>query len=180
MDGVLVDFTAGALQFHGKHLDPQEIRWEFPRQIGFGDTYAPDFWNPLGREFWENLDWTYEGLLLLAHLENYFGANITIISTPCETDGCADGKRNWVKKHIPQYSKRLFLGADKSILAGPNKVLIDDNDKNVETFRAAGGKAILVPRPWNCRRSETCSMGRFSVSSVMFDVVNLLESFSDY
>lgn len=31
----------------------------------------------------------------------------------------------------------------------PNQILIDDRDKNVDHFIAAGGNAILFPQVWN-------------------------------
>jgi len=56
----------------------------------------------------------------------------------------------WVKEHLSRYYKQLIITmAPKHLLAKPDTLLIDDKDENVEGFWDAGGKAILVPRPWN-------------------------------
>ena len=48
----------------------------------------------------------------------------------------------------------IFTGA-KKFIAGPGRWLIDDKDANVEAFRAAGGQAITVPRPWNSEHGKS-------------------------
>ena len=37
----------------------------------------------------------------------------------------------------------------KQLLAGKNRILIDDSQRNVEQWKQAGGRAVLVPQPWN-------------------------------
>lgn len=87
---------------------------------------------------------------ILSAIEEYFGGDaITIVSSPCGTPGCVDGKRMWLRHHLPQYARTAFFGGAKHRLAGPDITLIDDCDNNVNAFRAAGGSAILVPRWWN-------------------------------
>lgn len=43
----------------------------------------------------------------------------------------------------------MILCKEKFFLAAPDRLLIDDNDGNVDKWRSAGGKAILFPQIWN-------------------------------
>ena len=64
--------------------------------------------------------------------------------------GSYEGKQLWIEKNIAAMEKRTIItNAAKSTFAAPDALLIDDRDKNVDEFRAAGGHAILIPRPWN-------------------------------
>ncbi len=168
LDGCLVDFVGGALRLHGKSLPPSEVRWDFLSQIGFSGIDDPAFWERMGRPYWAGLDWTAEGRALLAGLEGLFGADrVALMTSPCMTDGCADGKLDWVAREMPAYRRRVFLGSAKHMAAGPGKLLVDDHDANAERFRAHGGAALLVPRPWNERRAECDGEGRFDVAAVL-------------
>ena len=168
MDGVLVDFVGGALDLFGSDLDIADARWNFPGQIGFTGGEDPAFWDPLGYEFWANLEWTKEGQSLLNRLETLVGHNnIGLLSSPCHTEGCAEGKRAWIKKHLPQYQKHLFLGSAKHLFASRKKILVDDHDPNVENFQKYGGQSILVPRPWNSERHLTDDKGGFELNALM-------------
>ena len=76
--------------------------------------------------------------------------NIYLVTLSMPNLEAWSGKAAWVNKHLSFYNTRLIITtASKLLLAGPNTLLIDDRDKNVEEFRKAGGQAILVPRPWN-------------------------------
>lgn len=151
MDGVLVDFVGGACHWHGKtnpYGKPGTAgEWDVIKLIGM----EPEpFWKNLGRGFWSGLDWMHDGKFILDVVEEAFGAdNVCLLTSPCETDGCIDGKRDWVKAHMPSYSKRLLVGSAKEFCAGPDRLLIDDHPGNVTKFKAAGGSACLLPRPWN-------------------------------
>lgn len=166
LDGVLVDFVGGALRRHGRGLEPSEVRWGFPSQIGFGGVDDPAFWAPLGRAFWAGLDWTHEGKGLLAAVESLFGDRVALMTSPCETEGCVEGKRDWVRRHLPGYQRRTFVGGAKHLAAGPGKLLIDDREENVDAFAAEGGHALLVPRPWNRHRERTDASGRFDLAAL--------------
>ena len=171
LDGVLVDFVRGSFVFHQKSIPIKDVRWDFPKQIGFEGTWTKDFWDPLGYDFWVNLEWTSEGKQLLTGLEELFGDDIAIISSPCQTRGCRDGKGDWVEKHIPHYRKKVFLGSEKYRFAAPNKILFDDHEDNVKHFSNPdpkyNGKAILIPRPWNSRIYETDEQGCFCVETIL-------------
>lgn len=166
LDGVLVDFVGGALKLHGKEIPPKEVQWNFPRQLGFADTLAKEFWDLLGYDFWANLGWTHEGRETLKAVEGAFYDRVCIMTSPCNTPGAVEGKVAWIKREIPDYSRRFVVGPAKHLFAGPGKVLVDDNDDNVEQFRLYGGRAVLVPRPWNHRRHLTDDLGRFDVAKI--------------
>jgi 5'(3')-deoxyribonucleotidase len=152
MDGVLVDFDGGACKIHGvasPWLKPENLgKWGAEKEFGFS---YDDFWLPMGETFWAKLKWTAEGQEILAITERVFGReNICLMTTPCQTAGCAAGKIEWIKKNMPtEYREQFMLGFQKYFCAHTDTILIDDSDKNVNAFRAHGGSAILVPRLWN-------------------------------
>lgn len=169
MDGVLVDFTGGAFKLHGRSIPVSEIQWDFCSQMGFDGTDDTAFWAPMGFEFWRDLDWTTEGCDLLDKIELIFGGpeNVCLLSSPCKTPGCIDGKLAWIAKNAPQYSRRNLIGKPKELVASPHKILVDDYDANVEKFAKAGGRTVLIPRSWNRRRNETSPVfGLFDVDAI--------------
>jgi hypothetical protein len=181
LDGVVVNFVSGALAIHGKTLNPNEVQWDFASQIGFAEDQS-EFWSPLGFEFWDSLPIHADGLEFFRSVERYTehvtNALLSFLSSPCDTLGCRDGKQSWVNRTFPKYSKKLFLGSDKSVHADRNSILVDDHDKNVESFRNAGGFAFLVPRPWNSKRSQ-CVDGKFDPARVFGDFICAYEDIID-
>ena len=151
LDGVLVDFVGGALKLHGKELPHHETSWDFMAQLGIGPEA---FWSPMGEDFWANLEPTPEMPHIVELVESHFNRDVYLCTSPCQTPGCTTGKARWVEKHLPNYRRKLILLGGKDLFAGPNRVLIDDHDKNVEAWRLAGGMAVLVPRPWNLHRNS--------------------------
>lgn len=155
LDGVLVDFVRGTFALHERHLHLEDVTWGFPAQIGFTGVEDPTFWAPMGMEFWSSLPWTDEGPSLLSLLETLFGDRIVLMTSPCDTPGAVEGKVEWIRKNLPNYRRRFFVGPPKHLAAGPGKILIDDYEGNADSFVAEGGQAVLVPRPWNRRRNQT-------------------------
>lgn len=170
MDGVLTDFARGALAIHQATLPFREIGWGFPAQIGFSGVDDPRFWEPLGFDFWAGLEWTHEGKLLLSHIENLFGDDVVLMTSPCDTPGSVEGKVAWIRRELPRYARRFFVGPPKHLAAGPGKLLVDDYEGNVEKFAQHGGSTVLVPRPWNYRIIETDEAGNFSVKAVVREI----------
>jgi hypothetical protein len=167
MDGCVVDFIDGIMRAHNVMIPPRDIRWNIFEQMGLDES---TFWSVAGKEFWESLGWTAEGKDLVRGVEKLFGENVVILSSPCETPGCTEGKRNWIRRELPNYRKRCFFGSAKELLAGPGKILADDYEANIEKFGRAGGTALLVPRPWNWRRLSTDERGCFDVDDVLADL----------
>lgn len=146
LDGVLVDFHNAAIRLHDLPVDPDTVGWD----LFSGHMTAEDFWKPLGYDFWAGLDWIADGRQILRAAERHFSPdNIFILSSPCWTKGCAEGKIDWVQRKLPQYRKRLILGNRKDICAGQDRLLIDDSDTQCEMFHRAGGSIVMVPRSWN-------------------------------
>lgn len=174
LDGVLVDFTEGALRAHGKTVDPCTVRWDFYEQL---DLTAEEFWKPFGYDFWKGLKWTDEGPWFLNELEKVFGKDIVVMTAPCDTEGSVEGKVAWIKKQMPEYKQRFFIGPTKHLAAGPNKVLVDDNHDNIDKFVMRRGKAVLVPRPWNRLLGETNTRGQFDVPRVIQEVKRLVNGY---
>lgn len=163
IDGVLADFVRGALAFHGVAIPIENVRWDFDKQIGITPQ---QFWDPLGRDFWATLPTLADGFALLRTVENMVGeARIGLLTAAAGTPGCIDGKRDWVKKYLPQYLPRMYTGTRKDLLASRTKLLIDDRDENCRDFQTGGGRAVLIPRPWNENRDQ-CRGGDFDVGSV--------------
>lgn len=149
MDGVLVDFVGGALKLLGRTVDD----WP-PGEFNMAkvlDMPRHEFWGALsGAEFWSSLRPTREAHALMATLETTFGSwELCILSSPTADPQCLSGKARWLDRCLPEYRRRFLFGPEKRFCAGPDCLLIDDADQNVDSFRAAGGCAILFPRPWN-------------------------------
>lgn len=167
VDGVLADFVGGALALHNATLDRDAVEWDFCSQIGFAGVNDAKFWEPMGREFWAGLAPLADGFCLLRAAEQLVGADrIALLTSPCETPGCIDGKRDWVAKHMPDYRRRLFTGSAKHLFAAPDKVLVDDHDPNCEKFGLAGGWVVTPARPWNANRADCQPGGWFNVPKV--------------
>ncbi len=130
MDGVLVDFIKGYYDLTGKDLT--------------GAFHSGDaFWEPInkaGLDFWVNLDWTPDGKELWKYIEKY---KPEILSAPSKNNDSRVGKHQWVKRELPDVHLLLRYRKDKKEFASPNSILIDDLDTNVDSWREAGGIAIL-------------------------------------
>lgn len=152
MDGVLCDFISAALEAHGRIELLQSWpagEWEIAKVLG---CTTGEFWRSVdhqGEHFWSGLQpygWARE----LAHLAARYGETL-IASTPSESHHSAAGKVLWLERHFPGWfpaSKRTFT-ARKDLIARPGRLLVDDSDRNVSAWIAAGGEAVLFPQPWN-------------------------------
>jgi hypothetical protein len=175
MDGILSDFVRGALAHHNRSDFPVEnIQWGIEAQLGITPH---EFWAGMGHQFWQCLPVYNDGFGLLSGVAHMVTpARIGLLTSPCDTAGCIDGKRAWVQTHLPEYRRRTFTGSAKELFAGPSKVLIDDHDDNCAKFVAAGGIAVTPPRPWNRRRDECLPGGYFEPLRVFAEVKLAIET----
>lgn len=143
----------------------------YPREVGFDIVGAAnylgprkwtneDFWPSITREMWASFPPSDEFGWLIGHAEALVGQeNVFILTSPTRDPDSLAGKLEWIHKHCPKFMYRQFLmGPPKHLCANPESLLVDDANHNVEAFRAAGGKTILVPRPWNTNWCM-CPMG---------------------
>ena len=148
MDGVLSDFVGGVK----KLFDVDEIDWSISSDIIQHFQIPPKvFWKACDYNFWRNLEKTFFADALVSFLGKTFGYDkMCIVSKPCMSMGCMDGKRDWLQHHYPMIKKHLF-GNAREYLASCDAILIDDFEKNCNKFRDNGGLACLVKRPWNTK-----------------------------
>lgn len=157
MDGVLADFVGGAMQAHGLP-DPyaDKKNWgTFELEKCWGIT-VKDFWRGLDfRGFWSGLEKTPEADYIVKTACDIAGQeNVCLLTSPSENPYCIPEKKAWVQKYFPHLQKQMLFGSAKRFLAGPDRILVDDYDVNVDNFKKANGHAILVPRLWNRRYTD--------------------------
>ena len=131
MDGVLVDFDGGYEKLTG--MTTREA-----------DEKGPEFfWKPIskaGAKWWITLNWMSDGKQLWDYVKKY---NPELLSAPSREEASKMGKRIWVKRELPG-AKLILRSADKKQeFASPTSILIDDREKNIEQWEAAGGIGIL-------------------------------------
>lgn len=168
MDGVLCDFVRGSLVAHGKTLPIGECDWDFMRKVGFTGAGDMAFWEPLCNPgFWANLEPLADGLALFRAAVEDFGPDRVAILSSGLCPGSVDGKREWIRRHLPGFDvKRAVFAHAKGLCGGPGKVLVDDHDANLDDFAAAGGVSVPAPRPWNQYRAWSQPDGSFPVDTV--------------
>lgn len=153
IDGVLADFVGAALALHkadnpwnnGNNLG----KYELPELIGMS---ANKFWEPTNtHEFWESLTPLPEGIAMLKFLEHDFPRDkIYLATSPTLSPHCSAGKHAWIAKHLPNYTRKSFIGASKEVFGMiPSSILIDDCETNIDKFIQVGGRGLLWPQPWN-------------------------------
>lgn len=163
LDGVLANFHKAIMKLHNKQDDPFDIpenRGKPDAPIYWGMT-KNQFYRDAGYDFWYNLEPTeeFEEIIKLV-MSKTDPENIAIATSPCSTKGCADGKIDWMKKHLPRSISlnNWLIGKPKHFCASSHSILVDDFDTNVNKFRQHGGHAILVPRPWNSSHNVYCGI----------------------
>lgn len=163
LDGVFVDFVGAAFKTFDITLSglgeyPKRAGWNvvkalniLRREQGLYPVSDDQFWGRFDEDFWSHLQWYPGAVQLYETVIKAFGAGNVWISTSATLQpSCAAGKLKWVDREMPEIgSARTFIGRDKWLLAGPDRVLLDDRDKNCLMFSEAGGLSVLVPRPWN-------------------------------
>jgi beta-phosphoglucomutase-like phosphatase (HAD superfamily) len=149
MDGVLCDFDQGYEKLTGESTDEANAKgksyfWKlFRESVGKNE-----------KDFWANLPWQPGGEELWNHIKP---SSPNILSAPAvdfnlpqdqqlnpEFNQAIQGKKEWISKHLNGVNKEIFVPApQKSTFATSKHILIDDMQKNIDAWKAAGGKAIL-------------------------------------
>ncbi len=171
LDGVLANFRKGVHDAFDEPYDYSTLsgKWNFWEDWP-GVTFNMVN-NTCDTLFWQHLPWMHDGPDILHAIRNTLGLEkVYFLTTPMPNIGSPTGKWAWVRDNLPVYLKHTIITqAPKSLLAGPNTLLIDDKDENVEEFAAAGGHAILVNRPWNKGRERA----NHTVSDLELDLLEV-------
>lgn len=149
MDDTLCDFVSQCLKVHNKsdmHY-PRGVDVHQALEFGEAEKDHDDFWKPIheaGEGFWAEMivhSWCME----LLHATRVICKEVKICSSPGRrrVPSVFTGKIRWLNRQAI-YDEFLPIKS-KHLLAAPGRLLIDDSEKNVEQFRAAGGMAILFP-----------------------------------
>jgi len=160
MDGVLVDFVGGAADLFNR--DHKELLQNWPAGeydiCKVLDIPTDEFWaeiNRHGKGWWEALSPTKECFELIEMVEK-IDPEWTVATSPSQDPNnplaeamAAAGKIAWMQKHLNKGFRRYMIGPAKYLLAGPDRVLIDDSKKKCMKFWSSGGLFALFPRPWN-------------------------------
>jgi 5'(3')-deoxyribonucleotidase len=93
--------------------------------------------------FWENLEPTSDLPQIRKLLE---GKKVKVITRPYNLVESQEGKKRWLKKHFPNAD--LVFTRSKHVFANPQTTLIDCRPAAIQAFKRFGGKAVLVPKPW--------------------------------
>lgn len=126
MDGVLSDFDSHA------------------RDQGKYDTAGKPKWEELDSTWWATMP-AYDGMKAFYNDMKKIG-NVRMLTAPTLSSGCYRGKAEWVEKQFGRWGLNDLIicrALDKHLLARPNHILIDDRQKNVDEWNAAGGIGIL-------------------------------------
>jgi hypothetical protein len=131
MDSVLVDFDLGYQELTGMTTQQADAKG------------VETFWDPIskaGAKFWITLQWMPDGKQLWDYIKKY---NPILLSAPSREESSKLGKRVWVKRELPGVKLILKYASQKQEYASPTSILIDDRQKNIDQWEAAGGIGIL-------------------------------------
>jgi len=151
MDGVICNFRKGVHDRFDKFYDYATLSKKWTFWDDWPDVTLEMVNNVCNAFFWANLEWTEDGRDILTAIWQIFNSkDIYLLTDPVIGHETETGKMIWIDGWLPEYLKRTIITqAPKHLLARPDTLLIDDKNENVDGFREADGKALLVPRPWN-------------------------------
>jgi len=154
LDGCCANFADAAAAVHGK-WGTKIDKWNFFTNWGLDEK---KFWakiTEMGDDFYRDMvlpyPWTEELLNLVNEADDFI-----IMSSPaCNTPVGYAAKKIWVDKYLQPLLVdpiKLIVGSEKQLLAGVDRLLIDDSDDNIKKFREAKpicGYAVTFPQLWN-------------------------------
>ena len=143
MDGVLCDFKSQAAKATGMSIQ------DWMKEPGRKFKSIRDKWKPIKNypNFWASMPWEPGGKELWNYIKRF---NPEILSAYVEqtTDpSCIPGKTKWARTNLgftPKLNLVKRIEKQKYAKDGANPtILIDDYEKNIRQFKAAGGIGIL-------------------------------------
>lgn len=154
-DNVVSDFDGHLGQLLAeKHPEIQQMPLDTRTTFYYEDDY-PEHRGKISRVYLERgffldlplIHGAKEGLLRLLEL----GHDVRICTSPVtKNDYCLYEKYHWIKQNLPEFTKRLIVTKDKTLIRGD--VLVDDKPK-ITGVMSPRWKHILFDQPYNRRVS---------------------------
>lgn len=131
IDGVLGNFDGHAAE-RGKLKPDGRVNYE-----------------ALDEEWWANMPSYPEAGAAVVEARK-LAPTVRFLTGPIPSPSCYSGKAKWLMGFEPELKGRFNVlanliicpAADKALLAGPMRILIDDNADNIAAWNAAGGVGI--------------------------------------
>jgi 5'(3')-deoxyribonucleotidase len=150
MDGVLADFVGAVFKMY-KHKPVTKRHWKSGQGLDdILDVPMRDIVHEIkirGRSFWFGLKPLPVGRKIATWLFQHQYKPV-ILSSPTDFPECVAWKIDWLNTHYPNLTERVWTD-QKHLLAGTNRILIDDLSQNCRNWNGYGGSSVLVPQPWN-------------------------------
>ncbi|MDA3856419.1 MAG: hypothetical protein PF569_09240 [Candidatus Woesearchaeota archaeon] len=159
MDGVINKFSkymATELVKRSKGLHYIDNSGGYDMSLWFDDPYR-EFWDIFNTilndyKFWTDIPVITDSLEWLKENSN---KEIYLCTKPYPSVNCLSGKQQWIETYLPKYRNKVIYIQDKSFLAKPDTILVDDAISNVKSFVDAGGSARLFIKEYNKKESFT-------------------------
>lgn len=184
LDGVIFDMCFAAASLFMPPTEARKLVDEWPIDcpditVLLGISKG-QFWKAVDNapNFWDNLPkfhWTDELVKYLHSLD----VPVFVCTSPSSNPDCVAGKLRSLQKNKIVKHRHFVITPHKFLLARPDAVLIDDNDKKCNEFRDNGGKVLQFPMMWGQNRNATLMDGRMAIDNKLEyvkEVISLLNS----
>jgi hypothetical protein len=128
-------------------LDLDGVMSDFDRHAHEQGKYTSD-----GKLKWDDLDYQWWSTMPVCDgAKDFYDAVkkiavVKFLTAPVMSAECFGGKAKWVQDFLPERGKfalmDLIITQDKHYFAGSRRILIDDREKNIKEWIAAGGIGI--------------------------------------
>lgn len=168
MDGVITDCSGAFARAFGYHTNMRPRVYDLSQFLGV--SWGAINFAAKRPGFWRNMSPLPWGAALVSYLTKRY--DVFILSHPWDNHpACYAEKVEWCMNFgIP--ADRVILSKFKHILAGHDRILIDDLMTNCQKWQLNGGKAINFPAYHN----NYCEMGTEPTTS---EVISAVESALD-
>ncbi len=151
LDGVCSFWEKATAKVCNVDLNNKEIREQLKNEDCIEDIIGGmnKMWKLIddaGEDYWENMEILPWAKKLYKEL-NKRTKDFCFLTSPALNPISASGKIKWLRKHFGEDFKDFLIGSNKYFCAGPNSLLIDDNEKKCKKFKEYGGKVFLWPNP---------------------------------
>lgn len=144
----MTDVLLGRLNYlyHKNYKKSDITYWDW-----YGDTFGTRCFKPLAdSDFWKHVTVDPTAVSVIESLV-LSGNEVYLCTASAFTPSLGHKIQTTLKPFNPDIlsEKNVIICEDKWLLAGKNRVLIDDRALNCQRFRYEGGESILFNQPWN-------------------------------